>query len=289
MRALARQDPSVEEWQAWKQAQRRDVGKWITELPLESPEGLAELPAKTLIEHLRHVPNRYGDQLGQEVVDRLLDAIGKRPAEEKRSALTWALKHLDSELLLHGRWLKASINEWESKKILAEKGLTKHTWTYGVYESDTYEIERLAQDARIRNGDTIVDIGSGFGTPGLLLAAKFPKSKITGFEIVPLKNEHAKARAEFWGLTNVEFVEQDLSKRGFELPDADVYYMYSPVNPTVARKLLKNLKEIAKRRKFKLIVNLQFSIDSEIDLSKQEWLKPMDGYEGDEAGVYVVK
>ena len=65
---------------------------------------------------------------------------------------------------------------------------------------------------KVKNGEHILDLGSGTGAVSLCLAHRFPNSVISGFEIqtelVKLSNMSAKAN----GFDNLKFINCDLRK-----------------------------------------------------------------------------
>jgi SAM-dependent methyltransferase len=56
-------------------------------------------------------------------------------------------------------------------------------------------------------GARILDFGSGSGASTATISRMFPSAHVVGVELVPEFNEIARARAEHYGLDNVEFLE----------------------------------------------------------------------------------
>ena len=162
---------------------------------------------------------------------------------------------------------------WASTKRDALDRYEGHPWTDGVYESCPWGLVSLVRKLPTQAGESFVDIGSGFGTPALIFGLVNPEVKVLGLEIVPRKVDFARSRAMFWGLDRrVEFRVQDLSQPSFSLPDADYYFMYAPVNISVGRKLMLDLKRKAARKRFALIVRFEVSWNSPISPQRMKWL-----------------
>lgn len=103
-------------------------------------------------------------------------------------------------------------------------------------------------------GEKLIDIGSGHGDPALVFAALNPQMEITGYDIVKAKVDGAAASAKKLGITNASFVEQDLSEPGFQLPFADYFYLFNPVNEEVVRSLALQIMNLSSGRRVKVII-----------------------------------
>jgi enediyne biosynthesis protein CalE5 len=76
----------------------------------------------------------------------------------------------------------------------------------------------LLEQASLRHGDTVLDVGAGYGEPGLSAAAAVgPSGSVTCLDISGDMLGFAERRAHQAGLTNVSFVEADIE--GHALPD----------------------------------------------------------------------
>jgi len=146
-------------------------------------------------------------------------------------------------------------------------------------QNTTYaDMDRFFNEAGLRSGETVVDLGASYGRIGLYLGTKRPGVKFIGYEINPVRVAAGKQLYENLGLTDSSLVEQDLSSPTFVLPKADVYYMYDPVNEATRKILFQKLAERATEakkanKKIKVICRegrgdfLQF-------MRKHKWLEP---------------
>lgn len=97
----------------------------------------------------------------------------------------------------------------------------------GIGVQTSYSSILLALDrAKIRNGASVVDLGSGYGRVGFVIGLLRPDISFTGYEYVNHRVVDSKAVCKRMGLGKVDFETRDLS--AFELPRVDVYYMYDP-------------------------------------------------------------
>ena len=86
-------------------------------------------------------------------------------------------------------------------------------WDQGTADLGAAEERMLAltaERAGIRNGDKVLELGCGWGSLTLYLAAKFPKAKITGVSHSRTQREHILAQAKARGLKNVRILTQDM-------------------------------------------------------------------------------
>jgi cyclopropane-fatty-acyl-phospholipid synthase len=82
----------------------------------------------------------------------------------------------------------------------------------GVRSLDEAETEMLAltcERAQLRDGDEILELGCGWGSLTLWMAARFPNSRITAVSNSRTQKQFIDARAVERGLTNVEVITQD--------------------------------------------------------------------------------
>ena len=76
----------------------------------------------------------------------------------------------------------------------------------------------LLEQANLKPGDTVLDVGAGYGEPGLSAAAAVgPSGSVTCLDISGDMLGFAERRARHAGLTNVTFVEADIESH--QLPD----------------------------------------------------------------------
>lgn len=126
--------------------------------------------------------------------------------------------------------------------------------TGAVIATPIHELAEVSKQIGFRNGQKLIDIGSGHGDPGIVFGALNPGLKITGYELVGAKVDGANSVAAKLGLKNVHFVKQDLSQENFKLPEADYYYLFNPVMPEIVTSLAQQIKEISKTKDVRVIV-----------------------------------
>lgn len=90
----------------------------------------------------------------------------------------------------------------------------------------------------------MIDLGSGYGRVGLVAGLLNPQWSFIGYEFVEHRVRSADEAADRLGLRpRVIFLKQDLSETGFELPSADVYYLYDPFNTGTYHRMLEQINK----------------------------------------------
>ncbi len=117
------------------------------------------------------------------------------------------------------------------------------------YSSILLALER----ANPANGARIVDLGSGYGRVGFVLGLLRPDVDFIGYEYVEHRVENSKGVAKRAGLQRTTFVTQDLARRDFKIPVADIYYMYDPFSPETYGTVLDQLIEVGKRLQITIV------------------------------------
>ena len=87
-------------------------------------------------------------------------------------------------------------------------------WPAGVRTLDESEQAMLAltaERAQIVNGQSILDLGCGWGSLSLYLAGRFPGCRITGVSNSRSQKEFIDARARSRGLANLEIITADMN------------------------------------------------------------------------------
>lgn len=100
------------------------------------------------------------------------------------------------------------------------------TEVYNIMSEDYVELEGYAKDAdlglgcglptvfaKIKNGDTVIDLGSGAGNDCFIARAEAgPSGKVIGIDFTPAMIDKARENADKMGYNNVEFRQGDIEK-----------------------------------------------------------------------------
>lgn len=100
---------------------------------------------------------------------------------------------------------------------------------------------------------TIVDLGAAYGRIGVVLKSVLPDARFIGFEVMKERIDEARRMWEILDLKQCSIIEQNILDHDFELPEADVYFIYDFSNILHVRQILDRLKGKLKTKQFVII------------------------------------
>ena len=115
---------------------------------------------------------------------------------------------------------KANEQHYEVPPAFFEKVLGKHLkyssgyWPDGVNSLDESEesmLELSFERAQLADGDSILELGCGWGSLTCYMASKLPNSKITAVSNSKDQKEHILNRCKSQGLDNIEVITADMN------------------------------------------------------------------------------
>lgn len=130
------------------------------------------------------------------------------------------------------------------------------TWvglSHQTLQTPYSELKEICEILNPPVGSRIVDLGAGYGRMGLVLAALFPEVSFLGFEYVRERVEEGNRILRQYHCKNSSLLAQDLTAEDFKLPEAEYYFLYDYGNLEHIRKTMKQLEQIASKKKYKLI------------------------------------
>jgi hypothetical protein len=100
----------------------------------------------------------------------------------------------------------------------------------------------------------VIDLGSGYGRVGLVCSLLRPDIDFIGYEYVPHRVKVGNEASVSFGLeSGLKFITQDLSLESFQIPMADVYYLYDPFTKDTYHYVLEQIVEISKVRRVTIV------------------------------------
>lgn len=98
----------------------------------------------------------------------------------------------------------------------------------------------------LQTGSKVIDLGSGFGKVGLVCSLLHPDVEFIGYEYVSHRVDVSNEASQFLDLgQNLQFITQDLSLPSFQLPVADVYYLYDPFTKETYQTILEQIVDVS--------------------------------------------
>ena len=136
---------------------------------------------------------------------------------------SWIQQMKDSPIALVPE--KANEQHYEVPPAFFENVLGKHLkyssgyWPDGVNSLDESEesmLELSFERAQLADGDSILELGCGWGSLTCYMASKLPNSKITAVSNSKDQKEHIINRCKNQGLDNIEVITADMNDFGTE-------------------------------------------------------------------------
>lgn len=132
------------------------------------------------------------------------------------------------------------------------------------------EILRILQLLKIKPYQHIVDLGAAYGRMGVVVGGLYIKNSFLGFEYVKSRVDEGNRIYQELGLKRCQLKVQDLSLTSFDLPEADVYFLYDYGQVEHIDRTLKQISEISAKRPVKLVVRGKFT--KKIIADRHSWL-----------------
>ena len=129
--------------------------------------------------------------------------------------------------------------------------------------------------AQVKRSNHVIDLGSGYGRVGLVFSILREDIFFTGYEYVAHRVDVSNNTSKNFGLQNyLHYKTQDLFLESFNIPDADIYYLYDPFSEKTYKKVLKQIVAVSLRQKVTIITkgNARHWL---VDLAKKNsWPEP---------------
>jgi hypothetical protein len=156
--------------------------------------------------------------------------------------------------------------------------LDNHIWggmTVHSIQSGYYGLFHLLTLLDLQPGQTLVDVGSGYGRVGHTLGMIWDRVNFVGYEIAPERVHAARANAERLGLgERVRYIEQDLQSPNLHLAPADVYFLFDPTTEAARLRVIEDLREKWFRGlRFRVVVISGWSNEILEDFARVPWLQ----------------
>ena len=119
----------------------------------------------------------------------------------------------------------------------------------------------------------VVDLGAAYARMAFVIERHFPLASFEGFEYVGERVRDARQALKRGAVMRSEVHHVDLTSLDFQLPVADIYFIYDYGTPTAIEKTLHDLKRIANERPTAVVARgrmCRYAIESRHAF----WLKP---------------
>jgi hypothetical protein len=121
------------------------------------------------------------------------------------------------------------------------------------------ECLRILQLLKIKPYQHIIDLGAAYGRMGIVVGGLFYKNSFTGYEYVKTRVDEGNRIFKELGFNRCELIERDLFHPSFDLPEADIFFLYDFGQVDHIERTLKQIEQIASRRPVKVVVRGKFT------------------------------
>ena len=132
------------------------------------------------------------------------------------------------------------------------------------------EILRILQLLKLRPYQHVVDLGAAYGRMGIIIGGLYLKNSFAGYEYVKARVDEGNRVFQELGLKRSQLHTQDLFASSFDLPEADIYFIYDYGQVEHIDRTLRQIEMMARTRPVKVVVRGKFT--KRIIADRHEWL-----------------
>lgn len=187
------------------------------------------------------------------------DVIKRQHASMVDKILGFRLKYIEEMLVAEARGFEPE-GSHETWGPSLHQGI--QTWIgleLETLQTPYAECLRILQLLKIKPYQHIVDLGAAYGRMGVVIGGLFIKNSFTGYEYVKARVDEGNRVYKDLGFSRCQLVQQDLFDPSFELPEADVYFIYDYGQVEHIDHTLKQIERIAHKRPIKVVVRGKFT------------------------------
>lgn len=159
--------------------------------------------------------------------------------------------------VLVDQWLGFQIQEAEEKLFPLRNQKPDRTQEFWIgldaqsFLTPYIEIRTILDLLGPQGGETIIDLGCGYGRMGHVLGRHYPQVSFLGYEIVSERLEEARKSLRPFQYPNVQIQQKDLAH---EAPQsAPYYFIYDYGSKPAIEKTLLDLREISKHQPIQVV------------------------------------
>ncbi len=115
------------------------------------------------------------------------------------------------------------------------------------------ELVQICELLAPQSGESMIDLGAGYGRLGLVLSELDLDVAFSGYELVSERVSEGNRVFENLGIKKSKLYCQDLTLESFAVPYANYYFLYDYGKVSHIRQTLKQLEELARYHRFKVI------------------------------------
>lgn len=198
------------------------------------------------------------------------DVIRRQHANMVDKILGFRVKYIEEMLVAEARGFEPD-GSHETWGPSLHKGV--QTWVgldLQTLQTPYSECLRILQLLKIKPYHHIIDLGAAYGRMGIVVGGLYIKNSFLGYEYVKARVDEGNRIFGELGFARSKLLEQDLADLSFELPEADVYFIYDYGQVEHIDRTLRQIEAVAKKRPVKVVVRGKFT--KRIISDRHPWL-----------------
>lgn len=123
-----------------------------------------------------------------------------------------------------------------------------------IFQTPYPEIDNFFKRLSKYSIQNVVDLGAAYGRVGIVMQNYFPNAKFTGFEFISKRCDEGNRIFQALGIKNSTLVSQDILSEDFDLPKADLYFIYDFSDQNDQKVILDQLSQMMDHQRFFMVV-----------------------------------
>jgi hypothetical protein len=204
------------------------------------------------------------------VTPKANDIIRRQHANMVDKILGFRLRYIEEMLIAEARGFEpeGTHETWGPK--LHQGAQTWVGLDLQTLQTPYSECLRILQLLKIRPYQHVIDLGAAYGRMGVVIGGLYIKNFFTGFEYVKARVDEGNRVLRELGFYRCSLIQQDLAGPTFELPEADIYFIYDYGQVEHINRTLNQIETIAHKRPVKVVVRGKFT--KKIISESRPWL-----------------
>lgn len=169
-----------------------------------------------------------------------IDKSARQHSKDLDRILGFKIPKIERKLMQKYRCYDKGLDESNKKKHFEGT----QTWIGlhpQVLQTPYSEISHFLSLVKKYNPKKVVDLGAGYGRVGIVMNAILPEASFSGYEIMDVRLNEAERIFDLYDLEKCEMLKQNILEENFQMPSADLYFIYDFSDPQDLRLILKRL------------------------------------------------
>lgn len=198
------------------------------------------------------------------------DIISKQHANLLDKILGFRIRYIEEMLIYAARGFEPDGSHETWGPTIHEGAQTWVGLDIQTLQTPYSEIHRILHLLKLKPYQHVIDLGAAYGRMGVVIGGLYLKNIFTGYEYVSTRvDEGNRVYAEL-GFQRCKLHTQDLFSKNFELPEADIYFIYDYGQVEHIEHTLRQIETLAHKRPVKVVVRGKFT--KRIIANSHPWL-----------------